>query len=167
MNSANFRGLIVSILIKEGHVIDPGTVHRHRRCVDREGQNRSSRAKSFQAPVDGPDQSSHGKLVMPGFVDLHVHFREPGFEYKETIQSGAAAAVAGGFTSVCCMPNTNPVNDNQAMTEFILGTCAVGRAGERAFRSARLQKVRKGKNWRRSVTCGVPAVWQFRMMESR
>jgi dihydroorotase len=58
--------------------------------------------------------------VLPGFVDLHVHFREPGFEYKETIQSGAAAAVAGGFTTVCCMPNTNPVNDNQAITEFIV-----------------------------------------------
>jgi len=61
-----------------------------------------------------------GRLVLPGFVDLHVHFREPGFEYKETIQSGSAAAVAGGFTTVCCMPNTNPVNDNQAVTEFIL-----------------------------------------------
>jgi len=60
------------------------------------------------------------RLVLPGFVDLHVHFREPGFEYKESIQSGAAAAVAGGFTSVCCMPNTNPVNDNQAITELML-----------------------------------------------
>src|SRR6185436_13982370 len=57
--------------------------------------------------------------------DLHVHFREPGFEYKESIQSGAAAAVAGGFTSVCCMPNTNPVNDNQAITEFILDRARV------------------------------------------
>ena len=61
-----------------------------------------------------------GRLVVPGFVDLHVHFREPGFEYKETIQSGTEAAVAGGFTSVCAMPNTNPVNDNQAVTEFML-----------------------------------------------
>ena len=61
-----------------------------------------------------------GQLVLPGFVDLHVHFREPGFEYKETIQSGTEAAVAGGFTTVCAMPNTNPVNDNQAVTEFML-----------------------------------------------
>jgi len=53
-------------------------------------------------------------------VDLHVHLREPGFEYKDTIQTGTAAAVAGGFTSVCCMPNTSPVNDNQSITEFIL-----------------------------------------------
>lgn len=61
-----------------------------------------------------------GRLVSPGFVDLHVHLREPGFEHKETIQTGTAAAAAGGFTSVCCMPNTNPVNDNQSVTEFIL-----------------------------------------------
>ena len=61
-----------------------------------------------------------GRLVLPGLVDLHVHFREPGQEFKETIQTGTAAAVAGGFTSVCCMPNTLPVNDNQAITEFIL-----------------------------------------------
>lgn len=61
-----------------------------------------------------------GKLVLPGFIDLHVHLREPGFEYKETIESGTAAAAAGGFTSLCCMPNSNPVNDNQAVTEFIL-----------------------------------------------
>ena len=59
-------------------------------------------------------------IVAPGFIDLHVHFREPGFEYKETIESGAHAAVAGGFTSVCCMPNTKPVNDNSSVTSFIL-----------------------------------------------
>src|SRR2546426_1978650 len=63
---------------------------------------------------------ARGKLVLPGLVDLHVHLREPGFEYKDTIQTGTAAAVAGGFTSVCCMPNTSPVNDNQSITEFIL-----------------------------------------------
>ncbi len=58
-------------------------------------------------------------MVAPGFIDLHVHLREPGFEYKETIESGARAAVAGGFTSICCMPNTNPVNDNASVTGFI------------------------------------------------
>ena len=60
-----------------------------------------------------------GLVAAPGFIDLHVHLREPGFEYKETIASGAGAAVAGGFTAVCCMPNTQPVNDNAAVTEFI------------------------------------------------
>ncbi|MBI3811914.1 MAG: dihydroorotase, partial [Nitrospirae bacterium] len=58
--------------------------------------------------------------VVPGFVDLHVHLREPGFEYKETIKTGTEAAAAGGFTSICCMPNTNPVNDNQSVTRMIL-----------------------------------------------
>lgn len=59
-------------------------------------------------------------IVAPGFIDLHVHFREPGFEYKETIETGARAAVAGGFTSVCCMPNTKPINDNSSVTSFIV-----------------------------------------------
>lgn len=61
-----------------------------------------------------------GKAVSPGFVDIHVHLREPGFEEKETVASGAAAAVAGGFTSVACMPNTEPVIDSQETVSFIL-----------------------------------------------
>jgi dihydroorotase len=60
-----------------------------------------------------------GLVAAPGFIDVHVHLREPGFEYKETVASGSSAAVAGGFTAVCCMPNTNPVNDSAAVTEFI------------------------------------------------
>ncbi len=65
-----------------------------------------------------------GLVAAPGFIDAHVHLREPGFEYKETIASGAAAAVAGGFTAVCCMPNTEPANDNAAVTEFIRSRAA-------------------------------------------
>lgn len=61
-----------------------------------------------------------GKWVVPGFVDLHVHFREPGFEYKEDIASGLRAAAAGGFTSVCVMPNTKPINDTRAITEMMM-----------------------------------------------
>ena len=60
-----------------------------------------------------------GMIIVPGLIDMHTHLREPGFEYKETIASGAAAAVAGGFTSIACMPNTNPINDNRSITEFI------------------------------------------------
>lgn len=60
-----------------------------------------------------------GDVVAPGFIDLHVHLREPGFEYKETIASGCAAAVAGGFAAVCAMANTDPVNDERAVTEFV------------------------------------------------
>jgi dihydroorotase len=61
-----------------------------------------------------------GRIVCPGFVDVHVHLREPGFEQKETVASGTRAAAAGGFTGVCCMPNTNPVNDDAAVTRLIL-----------------------------------------------
>jgi dihydroorotase len=60
-----------------------------------------------------------GMILVPGLIDMHTHLREPGFEYKETIASGAAAAIAGGFTSIACMPNTNPINDNRSVTEFI------------------------------------------------
>ena len=60
-----------------------------------------------------------GKWVVPGLIDLHVHFRAPGFEHKEDIESGARAAAKGGFTTVCCMPNTNPVIDNECVVEYI------------------------------------------------
>jgi len=61
-----------------------------------------------------------GKVVCPGFIDMHVHLREPGYEYKETVASGTRAAAAGGFTAVCCMANTSPVNDNRSITDYIL-----------------------------------------------
>lgn len=61
-----------------------------------------------------------GKIVCPGLIDMHTHLREPGFEYKETIETGSRAAAAGGFTAAACMPNTNPVNDNHSVTEYIL-----------------------------------------------
>lgn len=66
-----------------------------------------------------PEQDCSGLWVIPGLIDAHVHLREPGFEHKETIQSGTLAAAAGGFTSVACMANTNPVNDHPAITRFI------------------------------------------------
>jgi len=109
----------VTILIRGGQVIDPGRLNE---VVDLLIENGKIAAigRNLTAPGGVTIIDAHSRLVLPGFVDLHVHFREPGFEYKETIQSGAAAAVAGGFTTVCCMPNTNPVNDNQAITEFIV-----------------------------------------------
>ncbi|MGE0361636.1 MAG: amidohydrolase family protein, partial [Vicinamibacterales bacterium] len=59
-------------------------------------------------------------VICPGFIDMHVHLREPGQEHKETVATGVASAVAGGFTAVACMPNTRPVNDNAGVTELIL-----------------------------------------------
>jgi dihydroorotase len=74
--------------------------------------------------------NAEGMFVIPGLIDMHVHLREPGFEYKETIKTGTAAAIRGGFTTVCCMPNTFPINDNASVTEFIIrksldGLCTV------------------------------------------
>src|SRR5947199_9447877 len=63
-----------------------------------------------------------GKIVCPGFIDIHVHLREPGHEYKETIATGTRAAAAGGFTAVACMANTSPVHDNRAVTDYLLPT---------------------------------------------
>src|SRR3954464_12476415 len=73
-------------------------------------------------PVDGAEvlELRKGWIVAPGLIDIHVHLREPGQEHKETIASGAAAAVAGGFTAVACMPNTDPVNDHAGITQFII-----------------------------------------------
>src|SRR5437773_517072 len=112
------------ILIKGGRVIDPGRVNGPADVLIENGKSLAVGQKP-DPPAGKADPSTtiidaRGKLVLPGLVDLHVHLREPGFEYKDTIQTGTAAAVAGGFTSVCCMPNTSPVNDNQSVTEFIL-----------------------------------------------
>jgi dihydroorotase len=109
----------VVVLIKGGQVIDPGRFNGPADVLIENGKIAAIGPK-LSVPRDAKVIDAKGCLVLPGFVDLHVHFREPGFEYKETIESGTAAAVAGGFTSVCCMPNTNPVNDNQSITEFIL-----------------------------------------------
>ena len=78
-------------------------------------------------PVDGARSScefTRDHVVCPGLIDIHVHLREPGQEHKETVASGVASAVAGGFTAVACMPNTTPVNDNANVTAYILGKAA-------------------------------------------
>lgn len=108
-----------TLLIRQGRVIDPGRVNRIADVLVEDGRVRAV-APNLKAPEGAQAIEATGKWVLPGFVDLHVHLREPGFEYKETILTGTAAAAAGGFTSICCMPNTNPVNDNKSVTEFIL-----------------------------------------------
>ena len=71
-------------------------------------------------PANGSEEiDACGKHVFPGLIDMHVHLREPGFERKEDIESGAKAAVKGGFTQICCMPNTNPVTDNKVVVTYI------------------------------------------------
>ena len=109
----------MAIVIQGGHILDPGRFNGIGDLVLDNGKI-AAIGPEVRVPPGATKFSAKGRLVVPGFVDLHVHFREPGFEYKETIQSGAASAVAGGFTTVCCMPNTHPVNDNQAITEFMI-----------------------------------------------
>ena len=76
--------------------------------------------KGLAAPAGCEVLDATGKYVVPGLIDMHVHLRDPGLEYKEDIVSGTRAAAAGGFTSVCCMPNTKPVIDNKAIASYII-----------------------------------------------
>ena len=146
-------------------MIDPGRVNGVADVLIENGTI-SAVGPALTAPADATVIQAKGQLVLPGFVDLHVHFREPGFEYKETIQSGTAAAVAGGFTTVCAMPNTNPVNDNQAVTEFMLERAkAAGNA--HLYPIGAITKNRKAKNWRKSAICVAPVVSPSPTTESR
>ncbi len=107
------------LLIKGGRVIDPASkLDDVRDLLIAEGKIASIDKKMEKAGAETFDAS--GMVVAPGFLDLHVHLREPGGEKAETIATGTRAAAAGGFTAVCSMPNTNPVNDNAAVTASIL-----------------------------------------------
>jgi len=115
----------MDILIKNGNVIDPANKLDEKLDVLVSDGKIAKVGKAGSISPNGAEViDASGKLVVPGLIDMHVHLREPGFEYKETIATGTASAKAGGFTSVCCMPNTNPVNDNRSVTEFILSQAA-------------------------------------------
>ena len=108
----------MSLLIRGGRVLDPANgVDRQADVLIEHGRiARIDRGISAAENVF----EAQGRLVIPGLVDLHTHLREPGEEYKEDIESGARAAAAGGYTAVCAMPNTVPVNDQRTVTEYIL-----------------------------------------------
>jgi dihydroorotase len=109
----------VALILKGGRVIDPASDFD--KVADVLIEDGVVKAVESGARADGARViDCAGKIVAPGFIDLHVHLREPGHEYKEDIASGARAAAAGGFTTVCCMPNTNPPNDNRAVTDLIV-----------------------------------------------
>lgn len=111
----------MKLLIKNGHLIDPAAdENTGRNILIEDGRVTGIFGHNEPAPEDAEVFDASGMLVAPGFIDLHVHLREPGQEHKETIASGCAAAVAGGFTSVCPMPNTTPVNDNAAITRYMI-----------------------------------------------
>lgn len=110
----------MQILIKQARVMDPGRLDGKKDILIKDGK--------IEAVLD-PDQfqdpgvqiiEAGGLILVPGLIDVHVHLREPGHEYKETVESGLKAAAVGGFTAVCSMPNTRPVNDNAQVTSFII-----------------------------------------------
>jgi len=143
------------ILIEKGHIIDPSQgidgmgevliengkiietrIGGHGDTEKRRNRDTLSSFPSLRVSESPSHKEEHriinaeGMFVIPGLIDMHVHLREPGFEYKETIKTGTGAAIKGGFTTVCCMPNTFPINDNASVTEFIIrksleGLCTV------------------------------------------
>ncbi|MZG53675.1 MAG: dihydroorotase [Nitrospinae bacterium] len=109
-------------LIKNGHLIDPANKRNGNfDLLLSEGKVEAVEPKGKIKEAPGLELiDAKGLVVTPGFCDMHVHFREPGHEYKETIETGSQSAAAGGFTTVAVMPNTSPVNDNRSITELIL-----------------------------------------------
>lgn len=108
-------------VIKDGKVVDPGNVVGSYDVWIKDGVVDELVAQGTRAiPREAEVIEAKGLLVVPGLIDIHVHLREPGEEYKETIETGALAAAAGGFTAVCSMPNTKPVNDTPEVTSFIV-----------------------------------------------
>jgi len=106
------------IILQNGRLIDPSTGRDETADIWVEDGRIIAPAGEIPSAATRFDLS--GKWLVPGLIDMHVHLREPGQEYKETIETGTRAAAAGGFTAVACMPNTRPVNDNAAVTRYIL-----------------------------------------------
>lgn len=110
---------MAALVIKNGRVIDPASGQDGIADVRIEDGVIQAVAPGLKG---GEEFDATGLIVAPGFIDMHVHLREPGFEHAETIESGSRAAAAGGFTSICPMPNTAPVNDNATVTSYIIET---------------------------------------------
>ncbi len=133
-----------AILIRGGRVIDPANGVDGIMDVLIEDGHISRVGEALKLPKGGELVEAEGRLVVPGLIDMHVHLREPGSEQEETILSGSRAAVAGGFTTICAMPNTDPCTDNEGAVAFIVnqgkaagqanvlpvGSITVGRKGE-------------------------------------
>jgi dihydroorotase len=134
------------LLIKNGRVLDPATKTDAAWDILLNGEHIAEIAPTGKiAHADGIQTfDAAGLIVAPGFIDMHAHLREPGQENSETIETGSYAAARGGFTAICCMPNTKPVNDNASITRFIvdrakafghvrvwpIGAASVGSQGE-------------------------------------
>lgn len=134
----------MKILIKNGHIIDPsqgidavGDILIHNEKIkdiwlhNGNSKKQGIDIKTHTSRDETQTIDASGLFVFPGLIDMHTHLREPGYEYKETIKTGTLAAIKGGFTSVCSMPNTNPINDSDVVTSYIIkksrdeGYCSV------------------------------------------
>ncbi len=144
----------MNLLIKGGRVIDPSQGLDATLDVVVENGLVKEIGQGLAAPANAETIDASGKYVVPGLIDMHVHLRDPGLEYKEDIISGAKAAVAGGFTSLACMPNTKPAIDNKAIASYIInkakteglcnvfpvGTITQGMAGDRLSEMGELKE---------------------------
>jgi dihydroorotase len=144
----------MNLLIQNGRVIDPSQKMDEILDVLVENGTVKEISKELAAPAGTEVIDAAGMYVVPGLIDMHVHLRDPGLEYKEDIISGTKAAVAGGFTSICCMPNTKPVIDNKTVASYIInkakteGSCNVfpvgsityGLAGDRMSEMGELKE---------------------------
>lgn len=134
--------------IKHGKLIDPvaGTIRQADLLIEKARiQAIAPRGKLQEIPATAKTIDASGKLVIPGLIDMHVHLREPGEEYKETVTTGARAAAAGGFTGIACMPNTRPPNDCRSITEFIREQARQAR-GARVFPIAAITMGQMGRS---------------------
>lgn len=134
------------VRISGGRVIDPGKLDGVMDILVEDGKIADIREKIETGDDDADVRviDASGKVVTPGLIDMHVHFREPGHEYKETIRTGCLAAAHGGFTGVCTMPNTDPVNDNRQITEYIIRQAAMAN-GARVWPVAAISQGIQGK----------------------
>jgi dihydroorotase len=132
-------------VIKGGRVIDPGNLDDILDIVIKDGNivEIKQGAHAGNENKESKVIDASGKIVAPGLIDMHVHLRDPGHEYKETIETGGRAAAYGGFTAICCMPNTNPVNDCRQVTEYIIKK-AVKAGTVRVYPVAAISKGLKG-----------------------
>ena len=110
----------MTLLIRGGRIVDPANSVDSVQDLLIEHGKVGKLGTQLEAPQGATIIDASGKLVCPGLIDMHVHLREPGYEYKETVATGTRAAAAGGFTAVCCMANTSPINDNRSITDYIL-----------------------------------------------